>query len=195
MGRGRSKLDGIPRTVLQTGSPKGLLVHGVRSPDLPHPGFLKQGKMVEERFAPCRRSEQKQTAREGKTREPKTRPESPGDGPVEEKTVFRRTLSKAALELQNNSKTASGELGNASGSTLGKSQKNPIWAKLRHKKSLVRLIPNFPGHLARFRGLFGSFFNFGAFTWAAGGPNSMESRETCSNMGLSEAFLTWGPVA
>ena len=122
MGRGRSRFDGIPRNVLQNWSLRGLLVHGVRSPDLPHPGFLKQGKMEEECFAPCRRSEKKQAAREGRTREPKTRPETPGDGPVEEKSVFRKTLSKAVLELQNNSKIASGELGNTSGSTLGRSE-------------------------------------------------------------------------
>ena len=100
MGRGRAGSIDIRENVSKNGSLGGLLVHGAWSPDLPHPGFLKQGKMEEECFAPCRRSKTTQAAREGRSSEPGRPPKVPGDGPVGEKSVFRGHRQKWFLSFE-----------------------------------------------------------------------------------------------
>ena len=72
-------------------------------------------------------------AREGRTHEPETPPEVPGDVPVEQNPVFRETPPKAILKLQNDLPDALGNSPNASGSTLNNSI---IWdfpTKTAHK--------------------------------------------------------------
>ena len=54
MRRGWSGSIEFLENVSKIGSLGGLLVHGARSPDLPHPGFLKNEEMEKECFAPCR---------------------------------------------------------------------------------------------------------------------------------------------
>ena len=161
-------------------------------PDRPHPRILKQPLVEEECFAPCRRSEKKQAAREARTPEPKTRPETPGDGPVEEKQVFRSTLSEAVLEPENNSKSCLWGTREHLWINPGKIQNFRILPKLRHKNRSFASFRIFPDIWRDPEAYLDHSSIFGVFTWAAGGPNSMESREICSKLGLSEAFLYMG---
>ena len=86
------------------------------------PGFFSKAKMEEECFAPCKRSKNTQAAREGRTHEPETPPEVPGDGPVARKSVFRKISPEVIWELRNGLEFTPGELPDDPGSTLDVSE-------------------------------------------------------------------------
>ena len=85
-------------------------------------------------------------------------------------------------------------LGN-SGTPLDQTWENlkfPSLPKLRHKNRPFASFRIFPDIWRDSEAYLDHSSISGVFTWAAGGPNSMESREMCSKLVLSEAFLYMG---